>query len=68
MVDANKIITDDLVARDNETKFMKNNVGLIPRLNSNTSKDFIVTASHNANDAWKVFIQQRDICEILELR
>ena len=37
------------------TRFVKNNVGLILRLNSNKSKEFIVTASHNANDAWKVF-------------
>ena len=55
VVDANKIITDDLVSRANETRFVKKHVGLIPRLNSNTSKDFIVTASHNSNDAWKVF-------------
>ena len=55
VVDANKIITDDLVSRVNETRLVKNNVGLIPRLNSNTNKDFIVTASHNAGDAWKVF-------------
>ena len=41
VVDANKIITDDLVSRANETRFVKNNVGLIPRLNSNISKDFI---------------------------
>ena len=55
VVDANKIITDDLVSRVNATRFVKNNVGLVPRLTSNTSKDFIVTASHNSNDAWKVF-------------
>ena len=53
--DSNKIITDDLVSRFNATRFIKNNVGLIPRLSANTNKDFIVTASHNANDAWKVF-------------
>ena len=34
---------------------MKNNVELVPRLTSNTNKEFTVTASHNANDAWKVF-------------
>ena len=36
---------------------MKNNVGLIPRLTSNTvtNKEFTVTASHNVNDVWKVF-------------
>ena len=57
VVDANKIITDDLVARINTTRFVKNNVGLIPRLTSNTvtNKEFTVTASHNVNDVWKVF-------------
>ena len=55
VVDANKIITDDIVARFNTTRFVKNNVGLIPRLTSNTNKEFIITASHNANDAYKVF-------------
>ena len=57
VVDANKIITDDVVARINSTRFVKNNVGLIPRLTSNTvnNKEFTVTASHNMNDVWKVF-------------
>ena len=55
VVDANKIITDDIVARVNSTRFVKNNVGLVLRLTSNTNKEFTVTASHNANDAWKVF-------------
>ena len=55
VVDANKIITDDVVARINTTRFVKNNVGLIPRLTSNTNKEFTITASHNANDAYKVF-------------
>ena len=57
VVDANKIITDDLVARSNTTRFVKNNVGLIQRLTSNTvtNKEFTVTASHNLNDVWKVF-------------
>ena len=57
IVDANKITTDDLVARINTTRFVKNNVGLIPRLTSNTvtNKEFTVTASHNVNDVWKVF-------------
>ena len=57
VVDANKIITDDLVARINTTRFVKNNVGLIPRLTSNTATDteFTVTASHNVNDVWEVF-------------
>ena len=55
VVDANKIITDDLEARLNTTRFVKNNVGLIPRMTSNTNKEFTITASHNANDAYKVF-------------
>ena len=55
VVDANKIVLDDIVARVNSTRFVKNNVGLVPRLTSNTNKEFTVTASHNANDAWKVF-------------
>ena len=55
VVDANKIITDDLVSRINTTRFVKNNVGLIPRLTSNTNKEFTVIASNNANDAWRVF-------------
>ena len=55
VVDANKIITDDLVARVNSTRFVKNNVGLIPRLTSSTNKEFTVIASNNANDAWRVF-------------
>ena len=53
--DANKIITDDLVARVNSARFVKNNVGLIPRLTSSTNKEFTVIASNNANDAWRVF-------------
>ena len=55
VVDANKIITDDLVARVNSTRFVKNNVGLIPRLTSSTNKEFTVIASNNANDVWRVF-------------
>ena len=68
VVDANKIIMDDLVARSNTTRFVKNNVGLIPRLTSNTvtNKEFTVTASHNVNDVWKVSIQQWDTFGILE--
>ena len=38
VVDANKIITDDLVARFNTTRFVKNNVGLIPRLTEHIMK------------------------------
>ena len=55
MVDADRIVLNNLVARVDRTRFVKNSVGLIPRLNLNTNKKFIVTASHNANDAWKVF-------------
>ena len=57
VVDANEIITDDLVARLNTTRFVKNNVGLVPRQTSNTvtNKEFTVIASHNVNDVWKVF-------------
>ena len=58
VVDANKIITDDISSRElNSTRFVKNNVGLIPRLTSNTvtNKEFTITASHNVNDVWKVF-------------
>ena len=47
VVDANKFITDELVARMNTTRFVKNNVGIVPRLTSNTNKEFTVTASHN---------------------
>ena len=55
VVDAYKIITDDIVSRINTTRFVKNNVGIVPRLTSNTVKEFTVIASNNANDAWKVF-------------
>ena len=55
MFDANKFITDDLVARINTTRFVKNNVGIVPRLSANSSKEFIATATHNSNDARKVF-------------
>ena len=57
VVDANKIITDDIVSRINTTRYVKNNVGLIRRLTSNTvtNKEFTITASHNVNDVWKVF-------------
>ena len=57
VVDANKIIIVDLVSRINTTRFVKNNVGLVPRLTSNTvtNKEFTITASHNMNDVWKVF-------------
>ena len=55
VVDANKILLDDILARTNSTRFVKNNVGLVIRLTSNTNKEFTVTSSHNANDAWKVF-------------
>ena len=55
VVDANEIVLDDIVARTNSTRFVRNIVGLVPRLTSNTIKEFTVTASHNANDAWKIF-------------
>ena len=57
VVDANKVVLDDIVVRVNSTRFVKNNVGLIPRLTSNTvtNKEFTVTASHTLNDVWKVF-------------
>ena len=55
VVDATKFITDDLVARINTTRFVKNNVGLVPRLTATPSKEFTATATHNSNDAWKVF-------------
>ena len=42
------------MVRFNSTRFVKNNVGRVSRLTSNTNKEFTVTASHNANDAWKV--------------
>ena len=38
------------------SRFIRNNVGLIPTLNSSTNKTgFTVTASHNADTAWNVF-------------
>ena len=55
VVDANKFITDDLVARINTTRFVKNNVGIVPRLTATSSMEFTATASHNSTDAWKVF-------------
>ena len=55
LIDADRIVLSNLVARVDRTRFVKNNVKLLPLLNSNTSIEFIVTASHNANDAWKVF-------------
>ena len=56
LVEDNRSIMNNLVARVNMSRFIKNNVGLIPTLNSSTSKTgFIVTASHNAETAWKVF-------------
>ena len=68
VVDDNKVVLDDIVVRVNSTRFVKNNVGLIPRLTSNTvtNKEFTVTASHNLNDVWKVFNTTMDTFEILE--
>ena len=54
-VEANRSIMDNLVSRMNMSRFIRNNVGLIPTLNSSTNKtDFMVTASHNTDTAWKV--------------
>ena len=56
LVEANRSIMDYLVSRMNMSRFIRNNVGLIPTLNSSTNKTgFMVTASHNADTAWKVF-------------
>ena len=55
VVDANKIVLDNIVVRVNTTRFVKNNVGIVSRLNANSSKEFTATASHNSTDAWKVF-------------
>ena len=55
-VEANRSIMDNLVMRANMSRFIRNNVGLIPTLNSSTNKTgFIVTASHNDDTAWNVF-------------
>ena len=55
-VEANRSIMDNLVMRANMSRFIRNNVGLIPTLNSSTNKTgFIVTASHNDETAWNVF-------------
>ena len=37
VVDANQIIMDDIIVRVNSTRFVKYNVGLVPRLTSNTN-------------------------------
>ena len=38
------------------SKFIRNNIGLIPTLNSSTNKTgFMINASHNADTAWNVF-------------
>ena len=56
LVEANRAIMEKLVTRVNMSRFIKNNVGLIPTLNSSTNKTgFTVTASHNADTAWNVF-------------
>ena len=56
LVEANRLIMENLVTRVNMSRFIRNNVGLIPTLNSSTNKTgFIVTASHNADTAWNVF-------------
>ena len=46
LVDVNRSIMDSLVTRVNMSRFIRNNVGLIPTLNSSTNKTgFIITAS-----------------------
>ena len=56
LVEANKLIMDNLVTKVNLSRFIRNNVGLIPTLYSSTNKTgFIVSASHNTDTAWKVF-------------
>ena len=56
LLEANGSIVDNLVTRVNMSRFIRNNVGLIPTLNSSTNKTgFNVTASHNADTAWNVF-------------
>ena len=56
LVDANRSIMENVVTRVNMSRFIKNNVGLIPTLNSSTDKTgFMVTVSHNADTAWNLF-------------
>ena len=56
LVEANKLIMDNLVTKVDMSRFIKNNVRLIPTLYLSTNKTgFIPTASHNADTAWKVF-------------
>ena len=56
LVEANRSIMENLVTRLNMSRYIRNNVGLIPTLKSSTNKTgFIVTASHNADTAWNVF-------------
>ena len=56
LVEANRSLMENLVTRVNMSRFIRNNVGLIPTRNSSTNKTgFIVTVSHNADTAWNVF-------------
>ena len=56
LVEANRSIMENLVTRVNMSRFTRNNVGSIPTPNSSTKRTgFMVTASHNADTAWKVF-------------
>ena len=56
LVEVNGSIMNNLVTRVNMSRFIRNNVGLIPTLYSSTNKTgFIVSASHNPDTAWKVF-------------
>ena len=56
LMEENRSIIDNLETRVNMSRFIRNNVGLIPTLFSSTNKTgFIVTASHNADTDWNVF-------------
>ena len=56
LVEVNKLIMDNLVTKVNMSRFIRNNVGLIPTLYSSTNKTgFFVSASHNTDTAYKVF-------------
>ena len=54
-VNDTKMAVNNITSRVSRTRLVKNNVGLVPRLSANSSKKFTATASHNSNDAWKVF-------------
>ena len=55
LVEVNRSIMNNLVTRMNMSRFIRNNVGLIPTLNLSTNKTgFIVTASHYTDTACNV--------------